>query len=221
MIQSHHQPNHPHTPQPTISIIAAITSDPDGFNRHNDSVGPGIYGGNVVRNHKGQVEYGQQYENHNPLPGPIYAGTGYTEMTKAIQTGNPALVKALLTKRPELVHEVATGGATPLHLCGMSKNGQAVTQLLIDAGADINVIDTYGYKPLHRMASNNLAIGAVALLGSGANAEGKTGEPYCGDTPMKIAINAGADQVKIALEFFIAGLGRVSAGVEEKKSSRQ
>ena len=30
-------------------------------------------------------------------------------------------------------------------------------QVLIDAGADIEALDTYGYTPLHRMASNNLA----------------------------------------------------------------
>lgn len=30
-------------------------------------------------------------------------------------------------------------------------------------------VDTYGYRPLHRMASNNLAIGAEALLRAGAD----------------------------------------------------
>lgn len=30
-------------------------------------------------------------------------------------------------------------------------------------------MDTYGYRPLHRMASNNLAIGAKALLDAGAD----------------------------------------------------
>lgn len=30
-------------------------------------------------------------------------------------------------------------------------------------------MDTYGYRPLHRMASNNLAVGAKALLDAGAD----------------------------------------------------
>lgn len=49
-------------------------------------------------------------------------------------------------------------------MCGMSKQGELSTQLLIDAGADIFAQDTYGYTPLHRMASNNLAIGAFLFL---------------------------------------------------------
>lgn len=32
-----------------------------------------------------------------------------------------------------------------------------------------SAVDTYGYRPLHRMASNNLAVGAEALLAAGAN----------------------------------------------------
>jgi ankyrin repeat protein len=45
---------------------------------------------------------------------------------------------------------------------------QKSTSYLISRGADIEASDTYGYRPLHRMASNNLAIGAEALLASGA-----------------------------------------------------
>ena len=63
--------------------------------------------------------------------------------------------------------EISTGGARPLHVCGMSKNGQLSTQVLIDAGADMNALDTYNYNALHRMASNDLEIGAEALVKAG------------------------------------------------------
>mmetsp|Transcript_16967 Transcript_16967/g.24509 ORF Transcript_16967/g.24509 Transcript_16967/m.24509 type:complete len:87 (+) Transcript_16967:619-879(+) len=49
----------------------------------------------------------------------------------------------------------------------MSQKGQLSTQTLIDAGADIFKVDTYGYTALHRMASNNLAIGGEALVRAG------------------------------------------------------
>jgi hypothetical protein len=47
-------------------------------------VGPGIYGGRVKRDEKGNVIIGRQYQNHNPTPGPVYDGTGYTDMSKAL-----------------------------------------------------------------------------------------------------------------------------------------
>lgn len=47
-----------------------------GFNPYADSVGPGIYGGIVKRGENGSVLIGEQYQNHNPTPGPIYAGGG-------------------------------------------------------------------------------------------------------------------------------------------------
>ena len=43
-------------------------------------------------------------------------------------------------------------------MCGMSKRNQAATAYLISRGADVEAVDTYGYRPLHRMASNNLAV---------------------------------------------------------------
>ena len=84
-------------------------------------------------------------------------------MSQAIHKG-PDTVKQVLTDFPDLVNEVTTGGARPLHLCGMSQRGQYSTQTLIDAGADLHVLDTYNYNALHRMASNNLDVGATALV---------------------------------------------------------
>ena len=89
-------------------------------------------------------------------------------MSRAIHAG-PKKVKELLSDFPYLKEEVSTGGARPLHICGMSQRGQLSTQVLIDAGADLYTQDTYGYTALHRMASNNLAIGGEALVKAGMN----------------------------------------------------
>ena len=167
--------------------------DPEGFDPYADTVGPGIYGGSVVRDRDGKIVIGEQYQGHNPHPGPVYDGTGYSTVAKAIHKG-PEAVNMALNKNPSLIDDRSTGGATPLHICGMSRRGQESTQLLIEAGADIEAMDTYGYRPLHRMASNNLAVGAEALLAAGAS-QVPTGPPFAGETPMMIALSSGAMDV--------------------------
>jgi len=141
-------------------------TDSDGFDPYADTVGPGIYGGSVTRDENGEIVIGQQYQNHNHRPGPVYDGKGYSLMSRAIQVGEEK-VKEILKDFPELKDEVSTGGARPLHVCGMSQKGQLATQALIDAGADMHALDTYNYNALHRMASNNLDIGGEALVKAG------------------------------------------------------
>ena len=81
------------------------------------------------RDENGQVVIGSQYQNHNPQPGPVYAGGGYTPMSNAL--GSAAKVEALLDRYPDLINDVATGGAQPLHMCGMSQSNQHSAALLI------------------------------------------------------------------------------------------
>ncbi|KAG5179431.1 hypothetical protein JKP88DRAFT_264288 [Tribonema minus] len=175
------------SPPPPPPPRAYERYDPDGFDPERDTVGAGIYGGNVVRDVEGNIVVGRQYQDHNARPGPVYAGTGYSPMSNAIHRG-PDAVKALLATDAALKEEISTGGARPLHICGMSKRGQHSAQVLIDAGADIHAFDSYGYTPLHRMASNNLAAGAEALLRAGADPLAKSAEPFPGkETPLEIA----------------------------------
>ena len=176
------------------------STDSEGFDPYADTVGPGIYGGSVKRDPKtGEIEIGRQYQDHNSRPGPVYDGKGYSLMSRAIQAG-PEKVTEILKDFPELVNERSTGGATPLHTCGMSKRGQLSAQVLIDHGADINAIDTYGYNALHRMASNNLDIGGEALVKAGLDPYKKTGEPYAGDSPFGIAKSSRAIQFLMMLQ---------------------
>ena len=165
-------------------------TDDEGFNPYSDSVGPGIYGGIVKRGDQGEILIGAQFQGHNPNPGPVYAGGGYTPMSKALH--NLVALSDLLKAHPELANDVSTGGATPLHMCGMSQTGQKATAIVIEAGGEIEAIDTYGYRPLHRMASNNLAIGAQALIDAGADVFARTER---GETPIAIARSAGAGDV--------------------------
>jgi hypothetical protein len=170
-------------------------TDREGFDPYADSVGAGIYGGIVKRNEMGEVIIGQQYQNHNPRPGPVYAGGGYTPMSKAL--GDNAAVGALLDKYPDLVNDISTGGAQPLHNCGMSQTNQLSTAFVISRGGDIEAVDTYGYTPLIRMASNNLAIGAKALLDAGADPKFTGGADH---TAMDVARSSRAADVLQVLQ---------------------
>ena len=142
-------------------------TDNEGFDPYRDSVGAGIYGGIVKRSDSGEIVIGKQYQNHNPRPGPVYAGGGYAPSTLMLDNVKEKLIP-LLDKYPDLVNDITTGGAQPLHMCGMSRSKQSAVVELVRRGADIESLDTYGMTPLHRMASNNLAIGAKMLLDAGA-----------------------------------------------------
>ena len=61
------------------------------------------------RHHFPQVVWGKQYANHNPNPGPVYDGRGYSTMSQAIHTGDADVVKGLLKRDASLAHELSTG----------------------------------------------------------------------------------------------------------------
>jgi hypothetical protein len=120
-------------------------TDSEGFDPYRDSVGPGIYGG-IVKRHVYYLDdaamdvdaptalgfsvvIGKQYQDHNPNPGPVYAGGGYAPVVEAVQRYHEWLsfsfgipprssLEELLAKHPDLVNDVTTGGAQPLHMCG-------------------------------------------------------------------------------------------------------
>ena len=143
-------------------------TDDEGFDPYRDSVGAGIYGGIVKRSDSGEVVIGRQYQGHNPRPGPVYAGGGYAPSSLMLDDVKGKLIP-LVDKYPDLVNDITTGGAQPLHTCGMSKSKQDAVNPLVKRGADIESLDTYGRTPLHRMASNNLPIGAKMLLDAGVD----------------------------------------------------
>jgi hypothetical protein len=165
-------------------------TDDEGFDPYADSIGPGIYGGIVGRDDDGHVVIGWQYQNHNPRPGPVYAGGGYAPSTLMLE--DMTKMTSLLDKYPDLVNDITTGGALPLHMCGMSQRKQHAVKYLVEHGADIEALDTYGMTPLQRMASNNLAAGARMLLEAGADVSnmGK-----CGRSPLQVARGSAASAV--------------------------
>lgn len=151
----------------------------------------------MKRDETGSIVIGRQYQNHNPRPGPVYAGGGYTPIVNSLRTSSEEDTLRLLRKFPDLVNEISTGGATPLHMCGMGRDNQRRTSLIVEMGGDVEALDTYGMTPLHRMASNNLAIGAAALLDAGAD---PAFEGLVHRTPLDIAKRSDARDVVALLE---------------------
>ena len=185
----------PYAPGMADKYGAPGQTDAEGFDPYADTVGAGIYGGWVKRDSAGEVVVGTQYQSHNPRPGPVYAGGGYTAMSQALRHG-AAAIDQLLADEPSLVNEISTGGATPLHMCGMSAGASRSTAHIIARGGDVHAVDSYGFTPLDRMASNNLPIGATALLEAGARADASTS----GFTPLEIARQSRAMDVLAVLK---------------------
>ena len=70
-------------------------------------------------------------------------------------------LQSLLSQFPDLVNDVSTGGAQPLHMAGMSGRNQGSVHSLVEHGADIEAMDTYGFTPLLRISAANRSIGST------------------------------------------------------------
>merc|ERR1719238_1747657 len=132
-----------------------------------DVVGAGVYGGISKRDETGKIIIGDEWpENnvairaHNPVhsKGPYLDfskltqyNRGYTKIATLIQQGNLSELEALFQSVPEaenkkkLANLVMSGGARPLHMCGMGRGGDTseIIKVLIKHGAEVNAKDNY------------------------------------------------------------------------------
>lgn len=108
-----------------------------------------------------------------------------TPLMLAAATGDPELVKMILAKKVD-VNQKSPGGQTALH----SADSEAVIELLLDAGADINAQDGQGDTLLMRLVQENHDFQSIdsirLLLARGASITLKNQE---GDTVIDV-INA-------------------------------
>merc|ERR1712032_1348215 len=72
------------------------------------------------------------FDPYKDTVGPVYAGGGYTPINTVL--GDEAEVSALLDRFPDLVNDMSTGGAQPLHMCGMSKGKENSVKTLVSRG---------------------------------------------------------------------------------------
>jgi len=166
-----------------------------GWNLPMDVVGAGVYGGAVSRDASGRIIVGDEWPEDNlspPAHNPVHAigpyldfsrfsedTMGYTQIARTIIAGSVSKLEALLQsaadseERRKLSNLVMAGGARPLHMCGMSRGGDAteLIRTLIKHGADVNAKDNYEMTPMDRLSSN--AVGGNSLLRSHGGKSGR------------------------------------------------
>jgi hypothetical protein len=152
-----------------------------GWNLPMDVVGSGVYSGIVKRDESGKILVGDEWPENNkgpPAHNPVHSkgpyldfskltpsNRGYTDIARVIQSGDANTLAKMFqsidddTQKRKLANLVMTGGARPLHSCGMSRGGDAsaMIKVLIDNGADVNAKDNYEMTPLDRLASNSVS----------------------------------------------------------------
>jgi len=151
-----------------------------GWNLPIDVVGAGVYGGFVKRDDMGKIIRGDEWPENNfkpPAHNPVHStgpyldyskftkeNRGYTKIARLIQhRGSQELDEFISqledeSERKKLANLVMTGGARPLHMCGMGRGGNTsdLIEVLVKHGAEINAKDNYELTPMDRLASNSV-----------------------------------------------------------------
>ncbi|XP_068673676.1 transient receptor potential cation channel subfamily A member 1-like [Montipora foliosa] len=122
------------------------------------------------------------------------------DLFEACCEGDTAVLRSLLEQRSILeVNQLSDSGLSAMHYAAR-RNKKEVMQVLIDYGADLNVIASMGNKrltPLHYAAWFNASEAVECLIQNGANAESSSA---FGQKPLHCAVSrASAELVKTML----------------------
>jgi len=99
----------------------------------------------------------------------ISAASG-TELHNAIESGDVGNVMRIMAADSSVIAVTDEAGNTPLHLACRSGSVE-IANLLIDAGADINAVNSQGMTPLRTAIHARRADVAVLLLDKGAGTD--------------------------------------------------
>lgn len=135
---------------------------------------------------------------HNPL-------SENGRLLQAITEGDNREVERLL--QAGVNADAPTGWELPLHLAAHSGN-LPIVELLLDAGAQINARDHYGFTPLHHavLAPTNAVQLVELLLAQGADGHARN---FQGDTPYCLAMQDQNLEVAGVLRLYGAETGGV------------
>lgn len=104
---------------------------------------------------------------------------------RALEQGAVPVLRNLLDQQPSLARARGANGNTLLHLALGGRPGEAVP-LLLQAGADVNAANGYGWTSLHQAAYANRLDTARLLLTAGAGVEHHARGD--GGTPLVVAL---------------------------------
>lgn len=128
----------------------------------------------------GAQEHVEQSLKHNPDAINSFSPDGWTPLHLAVFFGRVNVVHYLLSRGADI--NAVSGNeqrVTPLHSALANPQNSAVGQLLIGAGAELDIKQAEGYTPLHYAAANGLDQVVRSLLAHGVdtgirNHQGKT-----------------------------------------------
>ena len=113
----------------------------------------------------------------------------------AVQAGDVAAVRMLLDAGRVEVDASEPDGTTALHWAA-HRDDLAIVELLIGAGADVNLTNDYGVTPLSLACTNGSAQVVARLLDAGADPEMRT----AGETALMTAVRTGSvDTVEVLI----------------------
>lgn len=138
-----------------------------------------------------------------------FSPDGFTALGLASFFGHPEAVQLLLAHGAR-VNDASQNAmrVTPLH-SSLAGGDAQITEILLEAGADPNVVQADGYTPLHEAAQNGDQTLARRLVAAGANPAARLDD---GSTPAESARKAG----HTALADWLETLPGVDPGVSPR-----
>jgi ankyrin repeat protein len=133
-------------------------------------------------------------------PGTIssYSSDGWTALHLAVFFGRVNIVHLLLSKGANIDAPSRNDQlVTPLHSALANPHNSAVGQLLIGAGASLNVQQSQGYTPLHYAAANGLDQVVKSLMAHGIDTTIKDRQ---GKTAFDVAVERGKTSIATLLK---------------------
>ncbi|MEM8953303.1 MAG: ankyrin repeat domain-containing protein [Verrucomicrobiota bacterium] len=120
------------------------------------------------------------------------ADAGPATIDEAIARGNIEVVKAILAKNPAAASVGARPTSPPLHQAILRQKGD-IALVLVEAGADVNAVDSSDRSPLHLCVERDLAELVAPLVEAGAS---PNAQDPAGWTPLHLA--GAKDRVGVA-----------------------
>jgi uncharacterized protein len=146
----------------------------------------------------GTQERVEQLLQKDPVSINSYSSDGWTALHLAVFFGRVNIVHLLLSKGANIDAPSRNDQlVTPLHSALANPHNSAVGQLLIGAGASLNVQQSQGYTPLHYAAANGLDQVVKSLIAHGVDT---TIKDHQGKTAFALAVERGKTSTAALLE---------------------
>lgn len=136
----------------------------------------------------GKLDFISNALNLNPELINDYSEDGYSPLYLASYFGNEEITHLLLLRDADPnIPSKNEYQIFPLHTA-VSKNFTMIAKMLIEGGADCNIVQVHGNTPLHLAAKNGNIDLLIVLLESGANVKVRNSE---GKSPADLALENG------------------------------